>query len=61
MQFLVNIFVENRHKRTFLEALVKDCSTKNKISDNHNDTNRKKIPWIPNIGPKIRKEFKKVN
>ena len=61
IQFLVNMFVENGHKRTFLEVLVKDYNTKNKNNHNHNDTNRKKIPWIPNIGPKIRKEFKKVN
>ena len=55
------MFVENGHKRTFLEALVKDYNTKNKNSDNRNDTNRKKIPWILNIEPKIRKEVKKVN
>ena len=54
------MFVENGHKRAFLEALVKDYNTKNINSDNRNDTNRKKIPWISNIGPKIRKEFKKV-
>ena len=61
IKFLVNTFVENGHKRTFLEALVKDYNTKNKNSDNRNDTNRKKITWIPNIGPKIREEVKKVN
>ena len=61
IQFLVNMFVENGHKRTFLEALVKDYNTKKKNSDNRNYTNTKKIPWVPNIGPKIRKEFKKVN
>ena len=61
IRFLVNMFVQNGHKRTFLEALVKDYNTKNKNSDNRNDSNRKKIPWIPNIGPKIRKESKKVN
>ena len=103
IQFLVNMSVENRHKRTFLETLIKDYNTKNKNSDNRNDTNRKnpsdaiplrlygvvrahkpeknypmrtmvqknsgnrndtnrkKISWIPNIGPKIKKEFKKVN
>ena len=55
------MFVENGHQRTFLEALVKDYNTKNKSGDNRNDTNRKKIPWISNIGPEIRKEFKKVN
>ena len=55
------MFVENGHKRTFLEALVKDYNTKKKNSDNRNYTNTKKISWVPNIGPKIRKEFKKVN
>ena len=55
------MFVENGHKRAFLEALTKDHNTNNKSSDNRNDTNRKKISWIPNIGPKIKKEFKKVN
>ena len=61
IQFLVNMFVENGHMRAFLEVLVKDYDTKNKTNHNHNDTNRKKIPWISNIGPKIRKEFKKIN
>ena len=55
------MFVENGHQRTFPEALVKDYNTKNINSDNRNDTNRKKIPWIPNIAPNIRKEFNKVN
>ena len=54
------MFVENGHKRTNLEALLKDCNTKNKNSDTPNDTNRKKIPWIPDIGPKTSKEFKKT-
>ena len=30
MEFLVNMFVENGHKRTFLEAVVKDYNTKNR-------------------------------
>ena len=60
-KFLVYMFVENGHKIIFLEALVKDYNTKKKNSDNRNYTNTKKIPWVPNIGPKIRKEFKKVN
>ena len=55
------MFVENGHKRTFLETLVKDYNAKRKNNDNLNYTNSKKIPWVPSIGPKIRKEFKKVN
>ena len=55
MQFLGNMFVENGHKRTFLEALVKDYNAKKKNGDNRNYTNTKKIPLVPSIGPKIRK------
>ena len=55
------MLVENRHKRTFLQTLVKDYNAKKKNNDSRNYTNSKKIPWVPNIGPKIRKEFKKVN
>ena len=63
-QFLVDMFAKNGHKRTFLETLVKDHNAKSKTNDNHKYTNLKKIllvPNIPNIGPKIRREFKKVN
>ena len=59
-QFLVDMFVENGHKETFLETLVKDYNTKKKNNDSSNYTNSKKILWVPNIGPRIRKEFKKV-
>ena len=61
MQFLVSRFVENEHKRTSLETLVKDHHAKNKTNDSHNYINSKKISSVPNIGPKVRKEFKKVN
>ena len=61
-QFLIDIFVENGHKKTFLENLVKDYNDKKKNNNNSsNYTNSKKIPWLLNIGPKIRKEFKKIN
>ena len=60
-QFLIDIFVENGHKKTFLENLVKDYNDKKKNSDSSNYTNSKKMPWLLNIGPKIRKEFKKIN
>ena len=61
IQFLLNMFVENGHKRTSLEALFKDFNTKNKNSDSRNDTYRKKILWKPSIRPTFRKEFEKVN
>ena len=43
-QFSVGVFVENGHKRTFLENLVKDYSAKRKNSDCRNYTNSTKIP-----------------
>ena len=41
--------------------LVKDYDAKKETNDSCNNTNPKKILWLPNIKPKIRKEFKKVN
>ena len=55
------MFVENGHKGTFLETLFKDYNAKKKNNDSRNYTNSKNIPWVPNIGPKIREEFNKVN
>ena len=47
--------------RIFLENLVKYYNAKKKNNDGRNYANSKKIPWVPNIGPKIRKELQKVN
>ena len=59
---MIDIFVENGHKKAFLKSLVKDYhNAKKKNNDSRNYTNSKKISWVSNIGPKIRKEFKKVN
>ena len=61
-QFLIDMFVQNEHKRTFLKNLVKNYyHAKKKNNDSRNYTNSKKISWVLNIGPKIMKEFKKVN
>ena len=38
---------------------VNDYNAKKKKNDSRNYTNSKKIPWVPNIGLKIRKEFPK--
>ena len=57
-QFLIDIFVENGNNRTFLENLVKDYNVKKKNNDRRNYTNAK-IPWVPNIGPKIREQLKR--
>ena len=93
-QFLIDMFVENEHKRLFLENLhclksvrirsfsgpyfstfrlnteiyrvkkrcgFKDYNAKKNNNVSHNYINSKKIPWVPNIGAKITKKFKKVN
>ena len=60
-QFLIDIFIENERKRTFLENFVKDYNAKKKNIGSRNYTNSKKVPWVLNIGPKIRRAFKKVN
>ena len=49
----MEIFVENGHKGTFIENLVKYYNSKKKNNDSHNFTNLKKIPQVPNIGQKI--------
>ena len=60
-QFLIDIFVESGHKRTFLKNLIKDYNVKKKNINSCNYTNSKKIPWVSNTGVKIMKQFKKVN
>ena len=57
----IDIFVENGHKWTCLENLVKDYNAKKKSNDSRSYTNPPKYPWVTNIEPKIRKEFKTVN
>ena len=52
-QFLVDMFAENVHKKTFLETLVKDYNSKMKNNDICNYTNSKKIPWVPKIDQKL--------
>ena len=60
-QFLIEIFIKNGHKRTFLENPARYCHAKKKNNDSRNYTNSKENPLVPNIGPKIKKELKKVN
>ena len=62
-----NMFLENL-ENTFVRTLekkkkhcLKGYNAKKKNNNSRNSTNAKKIPWVPNIGPKIRKEFKTVN
>ena len=62
-----NMFVENGHNKQLLKNLVVECNNKKNNKNNHenntqnrNYTNLKKLPWIPNISPKIKREFNKI-
>ena len=61
------MFVENGHNKQLLKNLVIKYNNKKNNKNNHeNNTenqeykNLKKLPWIPNISPKITREFKKI-
>ena len=61
------MFVENGHNKQLLENLVIKYNNKKSCKNNHeNNTenreykNLKKLNWIPNISPKITREFKNI-
>ena len=61
------MFIENGHTRQLLKNLVTEYNNKKNNKSNHeNNTenrdyaNLKKLPWIPNISPKLKCEFKKI-
>ena len=62
-KFLIEMFVENGHNKQFLKNLVIKYNSKKNNKNNHeNNTenrdykNLKKLPWIPNISPEIKRE-----
>ena len=66
-KFLIDVFVENGHNKQLVRNLVIKYSNKenNKNNQESNTENRdykslKKLPWFPNIIPKIKREFKKI-
>ena len=61
------MFVENGHSKQLLKNLVMKYNNKKNNKNNHESntenrdySNLKKLPWIPNISPKIKREFKKI-
>ena len=61
------MFVENGHNKQLLKKLVVEYNNKKNNKNNHENitqnqdyTNLKKLPWIPNICPKLKREFKKI-
>ena len=67
IQFLIDVFTEDGYERKTLEKITKNClKLLQKPPVNNRDTSEDiskvvKLPWIPIIGPKLRKAFKKKN
>lgn len=60
-QYLTDTFVENGHNCDHMLALNSEkCNRRNETNDESNTKNMAKLPWIPVIGPKTRKELKKT-
>ena len=64
IEFLINVFAENWHRIAVLEKITKEymnniTSVKEKENiDKIEDDKIVKLPWVPKLGPKLRKEFK---
>ena len=66
-KFLIDLFLENGHNKQLLKNLVVEYNNKRNNKNNHENntqnrdyTNLKKLPWIPNISPKTKRELKKI-
>ena len=62
IDFLIDIFTENGHNRNTLTNIATKYLrniNKPKSNDQNNNKNTIKLPWVPILGPKLRKEFKK--
>ena len=62
IKFLINIFVENGHSITVLEKVTKKyMNITSKIEKVNTETIKNdkivKLPWVPKLGPELRKEF----
>ena len=53
------MFVDNGHDRNHLYSIIRENKHQAPKSEN-TDSNIVKLPWIPIIGPKIRKELRKT-
>jgi len=60
IEFLVKVFAENGHDRDVLKRMVDNYLNTNDPGEEVSTERRKsvKIPWIPKIGPKLRKVYK---
>ena len=53
------MFIDNGHDRNHLYFIIRENKHQAPKSEN-TDSNIVKLPWIPIIGPKIRKELRKT-
>ena len=53
------MFVENGHDQSYLYSIIRENKRQAPKTEN-TDRNIVKLPWIPIIGPKIRKELRKT-
>ncbi|XP_065650401.1 uncharacterized protein LOC136078552 [Hydra vulgaris] len=64
IDFLIDIFVENGHDKNILNNITIDYlknGSKNTTCQPLDTQPFIKLPWIPIVGPKLRKEFQKQN
>ena len=59
LNFLVDMFVENGHGQNYLNSIINENKHQAPNTENK-DSNIVQLPWIPLIGPKIRKELQKT-
>ena len=66
-EFLINVFAENGQSITVLEKVAKEymnniTSVREKVNiETIKNSVIVKLPWVPKLGPKLRKEFKKLS
>ena len=59
LNFLVDMFAENGHDQNHLYCTIRENKHQAPKSEK-TDSNIVKLPWMPIIGPKIRKELRKT-
>ena len=59
LNFLVDMFVENGHDRNHLYSIIRENKHQAPKTE-YIESNIVKLPWIPIIGPKKRKELRKT-
>ena len=56
---LIDMFLDNRHDQNYLNSIIRENKHQAAKTENTH-SNSVKLPWIPIIGPKIRKELRKT-